>query len=324
MATSLARADQSRFDAWRQDVSRVCGGVMAEAAADQPFIGRVRVRPLADVDVVEHYANARRVFWDAKDVRRAELAFGYLILHLEGRARIEQCGREVSLNPGDAVIVDSARPADLRFDGLLHQVCFHFPRALFTARATDGDVPYMTAFRATPGSGAVVTAFARSLYDNADAFGAEAALLRNSLLDLLTAAMPTARPGTREGLPSTLQRLMALIEQQLADPELSPGRVAERAGVSLRHAHRLFGQAGLTMGEWIRSRRLMRARDALASPQAAHRSILDIAFGCGFNDAAHFSRTFRARFGQSPRLFRKSALYDQQGAVAHVRRRQLK
>jgi AraC-like DNA-binding protein len=34
------------------------------------------------------------------------------------------------------------------------------------------------------------------------------------------------------------------------------------------------------------------------------RSISNIAYGCGFNDAAHFSRAFRARFGCAARELR--------------------
>jgi len=40
-------------------------------------------------------------------------------------------------------------------------------------------------------------------------------------------------------------------------------------------------------------------------PAEAHQSISEIAFRYGFSDSAHFSRTFRQRFGLSPREFRQ-------------------
>lgn len=46
------------------------------------------------------------------------------------------------------------------------------------------------------------------------------------------------------------------------------------------------------------------ARRELSDPLHASRSVSDIAFACGFNDAAHFSRSFRARFGCAPRVLR--------------------
>ena len=45
-------------------------------------------------------------------------------------------------------------------------------------------------------------------------------------------------------------------------------------------------------------------RDSLCDPALAARSISEIAVAWGFNDAAHFSRAFRARFGRSPRELR--------------------
>jgi len=56
---------------------------------------------------------------------------------------------------------------------------------------------------------------------------------------------------------------------------------------------------------YLRERRLQHCWTDLANPAEAHRSVSDIAFGCGFSDAAHFSRSFRDRFGMSPRAFRQ-------------------
>jgi AraC-like DNA-binding protein len=44
----------------------------------------------------------------------------------------------------------------------------------------------------------------------------------------------------------------------------------------------------------------------LGDPAQHGRAISDIAFACGFNELSHFSRAFKARFGQSPRHYRAS------------------
>jgi AraC-like DNA-binding protein len=62
----------------------------------------------------------------------------------------------------------------------------------------------------------------------------------------------------------------------------------------------------LPLGHTIWAQRLEACRRELGDPQQGHRSISDIAFGWGFNDAAHFSRAFRERFGLSPREWRAS------------------
>ena len=56
----------------------------------------------------------------------------------------------------------------------------------------------------------------------------------------------------------------------------------------------------------MRRRRLERAREDLANPLYSHLSISDVCFRWGFNDAAHFSRSFRDQFGLSPRDHRQA------------------
>jgi AraC-like DNA-binding protein len=75
--------------------------------------------------------------------------------------------------------------------------------------------------------------------------------------------------------------------------------------MSVRYLHRLFEDAGASVRATILARRLDRCRDALAG--SPRRSISEIAFAWGFNDAAHFSRVFKARFGGSPRDLRAAA-----------------
>src|SRR5688572_26646835 len=84
----------------------------------------------------------------------------------------------------------------------------------------------------------------------------------------------------------------------------SPTSVASHVGLSARSLARLFATNGETIERSIWSRRLAAARDDLADPDLLHRSITDVAFSCGFNDAAHFSRSFSAAYGMTPRQFR--------------------
>jgi AraC-like DNA-binding protein len=97
-------------------------------------------------------------------------------------------------------------------------------------------------------------------------------------------------------------RALRFLETHLADPELSPRTIAAGLGMSLRYLHLLFEQ-GDSVGATILARRLECCRHALESA-TDHRSVSEIAYAWGFNDAAHFSRTFKARFGVSPRDLR--------------------
>ena len=51
-------------------------------------------------------------------------------------------------------------------------------------------------------------------------------------------------------------------------------------------------------------RRLEQAAADLTDPRYQSRAVSQIAFANGFEDAAHFSRAFKGRFGRTPRDWR--------------------
>jgi AraC-like DNA-binding protein len=71
--------------------------------------------------------------------------------------------------------------------------------------------------------------------------------------------------------------------------------------------HRAWSGEPCSLTEWIWAQRLDAAKRDLCDPNRAASSVSEIAFSWGFNDAAHFSRAFRARFGRSARALRAGA-----------------
>ncbi|MFI9240588.1 helix-turn-helix domain-containing protein [Streptomyces sp. NPDC053079] len=94
-------------------------------------------------------------------------------------------------------------------------------------------------------------------------------------------------------------RIHDYIRQRLRDPGLTPEAVAASHGISTRHLYALFRDQGLTVGAWIRERRLENCRRDLADPLLLGRPIHSIAAGWGFPNPADFSRTFRAPTGSA-------------------------
>ncbi|WP_315835880.1 acetamidase/formamidase family protein [Bradyrhizobium prioriisuperbiae] len=104
---------------------------------------------------------------------------------------------------------------------------------------------------------------------------------------------------------SLFHRICGTIERKLDDPDISLARIAQIEGISERYLQKLFESTGDNFTHYLRERRLQRCWADLSNPADAHRSVSEIAFRCGFSDAAHFSRSFRERFGLSPRAFRQ-------------------
>ena len=59
-------------------------------------------------------------------------------------------------------------------------------------------------------------------------------------------------------------------------------------------------------GRWLTTRRLQRAKSFLENTD---KTIREIAFDCGFNNASHFSRVFKEHFQQSPSAYQEKATH---------------
>ncbi len=97
--------------------------------------------------------------------------------------------------------------------------------------------------------------------------------------------------------PKLLGALQAM--EGAIDKPLSRDGLARQAGLSVRQLERLFAShLRTTIGDLYLKIRLDRAR-ALVRETAL--PLLEIAIACGFANGSHFSRAYRARYGQSPR-----------------------
>lgn len=110
---------------------------------------------------------------------------------------------------------------------------------------------------------------------------------------------------------SNFRRISQAIELQLGDGDLTLHRIAEQQCVSARYIQKLFQQAGISFSHYLRRRRLEHCHSDLASAAHRHLSISEICFRWGFNDAAHFSRSFGAEYGMTPRAYRQMRLNEQ-------------
>jgi AraC family transcriptional regulator len=99
-----------------------------------------------------------------------------------------------------------------------------------------------------------------------------------------------------------VQPLLAFAAAHL-DEDVSLRVLAEQAGLSPFHLHRLFSEAaGETPKQYTLRLRLGRAAVLLLTSEE---SVLNIALSCGFQSHEAFCRAFRRRFGMAPRNYRE-------------------
>ncbi|WP_454760834.1 helix-turn-helix transcriptional regulator [Caulobacter segnis] len=103
------------------------------------------------------------------------------------------------------------------------------------------------------------------------------------------------------------ERLKRLLADEAIDsrPELKIADVAARLGEpEYRVSQSISAALGFSnFNRWINHHRIARAKALLASPDE-RRSILEIAFDCGFASIGPFNRAFRDEVGTTPRAYR--------------------
>ncbi len=140
------------------------------------------------------------------------------------------------------------------------------------------------------------------------------AVLRN-LCGLVTLACGAANESAEGGhdafRSAQLTAVKRHVDLHLADPGLTPASAAATLGISPRQLHRLFEPSGSTFARYVLRQRLLRCRDTIAGATGTGRSVVDIAFGWGFNSMATFYRAFVAEFGSSPAVLRAALRKDE-------------
>jgi AraC-like DNA-binding protein len=101
-----------------------------------------------------------------------------------------------------------------------------------------------------------------------------------------------------------VRELIKFIDSNIGDIELSPGMAAENLGISVRYVHKQFAGLGTTFSKYVTAKRLDLISLDLVSPPGRSQPIFALAYRWGFNDLSTFIRSFKKRFGCSPREYR--------------------
>lgn len=236
----------------------------------------------------------------------------WLALLIDGSFVLNDAGRCIPLNCGDIIYGPGGRDSTLEMLDEFRLLYINIPPALLHPRLLNPmTLPFGT-LPARAGGNRVFATMLKAIAENlGDLTAAQIRPIEVSLAEFVIAGLAEGAAQRSFGnvaRSAHFQRICEAIETALGDPELSVRRIAEQQNASARYIQKLFEEVDLSFGQYVRQRRLARCRADLAS--AAHRnlSILDICFHWGFNDAAHFSRSFRSEFGVTPREFRQSQI----------------
>ena len=238
--------------------------------------------------------------------RRSRLPIG--LLPLDEDIEVEAASGPLWVPPGTLVLLPTDREWRIPLDRIVHIVALSLSDSVLHGRGA-GWPSFAAPRRHQPeGFAGVFIKFVETAAAEMDALStAEWQALEQGLADLfLTLVAGGESPGaaTTPSLVALFNRVTLAIERRLHDPDLTAGRIARAEGISERYLQKLFEQNGVSFGSYLRDRRLQRARAALIAPGEIRAPVADVAYRCGFGDAANFNRLFKERFGAPPGAFR--------------------
>jgi AraC-like DNA-binding protein len=281
----------------------------ARVAPDQ-FRGEIRQDRLATLDLSQVTSRPQHVQRTARQIAKATEDYFLVSIQTQGTGSVRQDGREAFLRPGDFALYDSTRPYELLFEEDFQQFVLMLPGAMLRSQLKGTERLTASAVSGTRGAGHLMIGMIETLWRDVDTLEpASADAVADSVLHILVAGLktlPAAQPAAVSNLVALHRhQIRAYALQHLRDPRLSVGMIAAALKLSPSTVHRAFQGEPCSAAHWIWSQRLDAIKRDLADPALRHRGVSEIAFGWGFNDAAHFSRAFKERFGVTPREFRQ-------------------
>jgi AraC family transcriptional regulator, positive regulator of tynA and feaB len=300
---------RERLAFWSDLIARQVNPMRFEVAGDHGFRGCVQTRVIAGFAISAVSGAGIQALHGRSEIARTNRHFHVACVHLGGDAQITHRDEAVGLLRGDVFLTDSRRQFTLGLERPWRHLVVALPTHWLDGRLSQPRLAADAVLRSQP----LARLWARLLVDGyamADALSpSAAALFAQHSIDLLGQAIEEGRsqwPTPSEASRAAVfLRACRLITLAFGDPALTPDHIAKGLGVSTRTLERIFAGQGETIMRRIYDERIRRAARLLADARAAHRSVTDIAFACGFNDASHFGRVFAARMQMTPSRWRR-------------------
>lgn len=312
--STAAVPHSQRFNYW---LDMICA-VYVQLDSDRPecsdVFGDIEFGRIGGIDFTMLCSNAPHLRRTASLIRGTTESYYLVQLQRQGRGVVSQDGRIAIVEPGDFVIYDTTRPYELIYDCPQHEVTvMRLPQAQLEQHVGGLDGLTATTVHGQSAAAGLLQSMAGTLQRELDQLHPSSVLEVGDAITHVIAAGLRSLPRANQRRPSTLYayhlaRIKDYVRKNLRDPELSTSSVARAMGISPDHVARLFRHEPMPLSRLIWQQRLDACRRDLADPRLAERSISEIAFSWGFNEAAHFSRSFKEQFGSTPREWRARAL----------------
>lgn len=227
-----------------------------------------------------------------------------LMVQSYGSMRVCQGGRQNILSEGDICLIDESAGFSMVGEECSGILFLRLPRGPALSRHPQLDqLIARTMSSSQAGTQLLGNTLLRLSECVGDLSDQQRASMMEAVLQMLGVAEAfAAQPDTAQW---RVRRALDYIEINLSVAGLSAEAVAQDQRISRRRLDQIMQEAlGQSITACLWARRLDRAAMDLRDPHRTGLTASQIAFATGFEDAAHFNRAFRRRFGTTPGKWR--------------------
>ncbi len=223
-----------------------------------------------------------------------------------GSAILTSNGDMTPAHVGDLILFEAGKSFELLLQSDSSCLIITLPASAIRPSACSVSPTLPANVSGSVGPGLLLAGMLRSLPEavrNLDFASPSATAIVSGVENLLLSTAMQTQTGCEPAFAryGRVEQVKAYVLAHLRDPDLSVERIARGLHMSVSTIHRAFGNEPYSVMSWIWTMRLDGARRDLSDAMKLHRNITEVAFSWGFNDTAHFSRSFRSRFGHTPR-----------------------
>lgn len=307
-STEVAMAD--RTDAWQEVLSGSYREWQVPQRLPATFYATLSRHDFAGTELVETICDPCVGERTRKQVHRDDELYIGVQLTTGGRERFVIGDSGVEVASGDLVVWTTDQVVQFEVMERLHKVTLMIPWALMRERLPERKRPPCGGrIESRSGVGSLLAVHLLALSNEIATLDSSVqGSVSRSTLELLGIALSGQQQNaTFDASAAMLLKVQDYILQHMHEDDLTPARIAEANGISLRYLHMLFQRRDMTVSGYVMHSRLTACMNALSDPSWHRFQISEIAYRWGFNSTSHFCRVFKEKFGQSPSDARRAA-----------------
>ncbi|WEK46593.1 MAG: AraC family transcriptional regulator [Candidatus Andeanibacterium colombiense] len=301
----LAKVDEGRRrNAWGKAASELFPGLSVEVTSTGPLRGSIDHIDfgMADLCAIESAPASVRY----RPSSRGASSWQHISLMVQSHGTtVVRCSKgAMHLAEGDMCLVDERDWFGLDNDDYVGILFLRLPRAPALSRYPHLERLFGTVLAARESGTRLLSDTLLGLNEVAHDLGElQRAAMVGAVIQMLGVA--EAFSALPESADWRVRRAVDYIELNISVAGLTAEDVARDQNISRRRLDQLMQAAhGRSIAGYLWSRRMDQAAVDLRNPHKADLSIAQIAFANGYEDAAHFTRAFRRRFGTTPGQWR--------------------